>query len=155
MGSSSEGRALLPGRIWVTALKRKPLSGPFKPLLDASAAPAWAPIVRGRRHLDLAKALLKDFGTLWETEQNPAERRKLIATLFEQIWQKDGSIVAVKPRSAFASYFTTVEKARSKHPKGGPNSGVTKAGATGLEPATSAVTGQRSNLLSYAPAIDR
>ena len=28
-----------------------------------------------------------------------------------------------------------------------------KAGATGLEPATSAVTGQRSNLLSYAPAI--
>ena len=27
------------------------------------------------------------------------------------------------------------------------------AGATGLEPATSAVTGQRSNLLSYAPAM--
>jgi hypothetical protein len=26
-------------------------------------------------------------------------------------------------------------------------------GATGLEPATSAVTGQRSNLLSYAPAV--
>jgi site-specific DNA recombinase len=29
------------------------------------------------------------------------------------------------------------------------------AGATGLEPATSAVTGQRSNLLSYAPAFAR
>jgi hypothetical protein len=29
------------------------------------------------------------------------------------------------------------------------------AGATGLEPATSAVTGQRSNLLSYAPANAR
>jgi hypothetical protein len=29
------------------------------------------------------------------------------------------------------------------------------AGATGLEPATSAVTGQRSNRLSYAPAIAR
>src|SRR5207244_74015 len=28
-----------------------------------------------------------------------------------------------------------------------------EAGATGLEPATSAVTGQRSNRLSYAPAI--
>ena len=32
-------------------------------------------------------------------------------------------------------------------------SSVPKAGATGLEPATSAVTGQRSNQLSYAPAL--
>jgi hypothetical protein len=50
--------------------------------------------------LDRAKALLEDFGTLWQAEQDPIERRKLIATLFEQIWQKDGAIVAVKPRSA-------------------------------------------------------
>jgi hypothetical protein len=47
--------------------------------------------------LDRAKALLEDFAKLWETEQDPAERRKLIAMLFEQIWQKDGLIVAVKP----------------------------------------------------------
>ena len=32
-----------------------------------------------------------------------------------------------------------------------PDSEVTIAGATGLEPATSGVTGQRSNQLSYAP----
>ena len=38
-------------------------------------------------------------------------------------------------------------------PKSRADDAVTKAGATGLEPATSAVTGQRSNLLSYAPAI--
>ena len=41
----------------------------------------------------------------------------------------------------------TVAKARRDGRKCG------EAGATGLEPATSAVTGQRSNLLSYAPAI--
>ncbi len=41
----------------------------------------------------------------------------------------------------------------AQRPKTRPKSGVTKAGATGLEPATSAVTGQRSNQLSYAPAF--
>ena len=55
--------------------------------------------------------------------------------LFEQIWQKDGAIVAVKPGLAFARYFTTVEEARSKRPKAGLNSGVTKAGATGVQAA--------------------
>jgi hypothetical protein len=40
--------------------------------------------------LDRAKALLEDFGTLWQAEQDPVERRKLIATLFEQIWQRTG-----------------------------------------------------------------
>jgi DNA invertase Pin-like site-specific DNA recombinase len=101
--------------------------------------------------LDRAQALLKDFARFWEAEPDPAERRKLIATLFEHVWQKDGSIVAVKPQAAFAKYFVAANEARTKHPKADRKSGATKAGATGLEPATSAVTGQRSNQLSYAP----
>ncbi len=36
--------------------------------------------------------------------------------------------------------------------KAPPQQGLSGTGATGLEPATSAVTGQRSNQLSYAPA---
>jgi hypothetical protein len=37
--------------------------------------------------------------------------------------------------------------------KAPPQQGLSGTGATGLEPATSAVTGQRSNQLSYAPAM--
>jgi hypothetical protein len=38
----------------------------------------------------------------------PAERRKLLAQLFDRVWQDGGSIVAVKPRAPFARYFATV-----------------------------------------------
>jgi hypothetical protein len=102
--------------------------------------------------LDRARALLDDFAQFWEAEPEAAERRKLLLLLFAQIWAKDGAIVAVKPHAAFAGYFTAVSQARSNPTKSTGNAGVTKAGATGLEPATSAVTGQRSNRLSYAPA---
>ena len=37
--------------------------------------------------LDQAAALLADFGRFWEIEPSPAERRKLIAQLFERIWE--------------------------------------------------------------------
>jgi len=30
-----------------------------------------------------------------------AERHRLLTTLFEQVWQDDGTIVVVKPRGAF------------------------------------------------------
>ena len=103
--------------------------------------------------LDRAAAILEDFTRFWEAEPEPAERRKLVLSLFEQVWQKDGQIVAVKPHHAFASYFTAASEVRPTHPKADANSEATNTGATGLEPATSAVTGQRSNLLSYAPAM--
>ncbi len=103
--------------------------------------------------LDRAQALLGDFARFWRTEPNPAERRMLLTTLFDHIWQDNGQIIAVKPRPAFAPYFKAIDEAKPKPPKANRQRGVTNTGATGLEPATSAVTGQRSNLLSYAPAI--
>jgi hypothetical protein len=55
-----------------------------------------------------AEALLDDFTRFWEIEDAPAERHKLLAQLFERIWQDGGTIVAVKPRTPFARYFQTV-----------------------------------------------
>ncbi len=104
-------------------------------------------------HLDRAQELLGDFATFWHAEPDPAERRKLLASLFDHIWQDTGRIVAVTPRPAFAVYFKAIDQARPTRPTGRPKGGVTKAGATGLEPATSGVTGRRSNQLSYAPAF--
>jgi site-specific DNA recombinase len=95
-------------------------------------------------HLDRARQVLEDFARFWDTEPKPAERRKLLAELFQTIWQKDGQIVAVKPQSPVAPYFTTIrdiQETEAKDPKDGADSEVTKAGATGLEPATSGVTG--------------
>jgi hypothetical protein len=45
------------------------------------------------------------------------------------------------------TYFQALDTAQSRW-----EGSVPKTGATGLEPATSAVTGQRSNQLSYAPS---
>ncbi len=98
--------------------------------------------------------LLEDFARFWEAEPDPEERRKLIATLFEHIWQRDGAIVAVKPQAAFARYFVAANEARAKHPKADPKSGVTKAGATGVSPGLS--TPRRAGHRSMArPAVDR
>ena len=60
--------------------------------------------------LDQAAALLADFARFWEIEPSPAERRKLIAQLFERIWEHDGAIVAVKPNKAFAQYFEEADR---------------------------------------------
>jgi hypothetical protein len=103
--------------------------------------------------LDRAQALLEDFARFWDAEPEPIERRKLILSLFAQVWAKDGQIVAVKPNTAFESYFTAASEAQGKHPKSRATDEATIAGATGLEPAASGVTGRRSNQLSYAPAL--
>ncbi len=48
--------------------------------------------------IERADAILRDFARFWEVEPKAAERRKLIASLFDRVWQDEGRIVAVKPR---------------------------------------------------------
>ncbi len=40
----------------------------------------------------------------------PAKRRRLLLSLFEQVWEDDGQIVAVKPRSGLVPYFQAAAK---------------------------------------------
>ena len=68
----------------------------------------------------------------WDAEPNPAERRKLLLSLFAQVWAEDNRIVAVKPNTAFAHYFTAASKVRNQHPKADAGDEATKAGATGV-----------------------
>ncbi|HEY5193844.1 MAG TPA: recombinase family protein [Solirubrobacteraceae bacterium] len=52
-----------------------------------------------------AEEVLANFGSFWDREQAPAERHRLLSSLFEHVWQDKGRIVFVKPRSAFVPYF--------------------------------------------------
>jgi hypothetical protein len=94
--------------------------------------------------LEQARKVLDDFGIFWRLETDPDAKRQLLGLLFEKVWLDERRVVAVQPKPAFASFF--------RHPHRKPlQKGVQRAGATGLEPATSGVTGRRSNRLSYAP----
>ena len=73
--------------------------------------------------LEQAAALLADFSRFWEIEPSHAERRKLLASLFERIWEQGGTIIAVKPRAPFARYFTAAEQLRRHQDQGGAESG--------------------------------
>jgi len=74
------------------------------------------PAVNGRR--------LSDFAHVWQLEDDPAERRRLLGILFNRVWQDGGMIVAVKPREAFLRYFQTADElARRREKKRGVKSG--------------------------------
>ncbi|MBA3736756.1 MAG: hypothetical protein H0W90_16460 [Actinobacteria bacterium] len=60
--------------------------------------------------LDQAEVVLADFGRVWELEHDASKRTRLVATLFDQIWQDGGTIVAVKPREPFVRYFQTADE---------------------------------------------
>ena len=50
--------------------------------------------------------------------------RKLLAMLFDRVWQDGGTIVAVKPREAFLRYFEAADElARRRERKRGVKSG--------------------------------
>lgn len=61
--------------------------------------------------IDRARELLGDFGRFWDLETEPAERRKLLLSLFEQVWAQDSQIVAVQPHGAFLPYFQAADQA--------------------------------------------
>ena len=74
--------------------------------------------------LDKAEEVLADFGRIWALEDDPAKRRRLLATLFDRVWQDGGTIVAVKPREAFLRYFKAADElARRREKKRGVKSG--------------------------------
>jgi DNA invertase Pin-like site-specific DNA recombinase len=60
--------------------------------------------------IDRARALLGDFRSFWDLETEPAERRKLLLSLFEQVWAHEGQIVAVQPHDAFLPYFDAADE---------------------------------------------
>lgn len=77
--------------------------------------------------LEKAEQVLGDFTRFWHAEPSAAERRKLLATLFDRIWRDDGHLVAVKPHPAFARYFETAEsRAGTRGVKSGSDGGQTR-----------------------------
>ncbi len=95
--------------------------------------------------LDKAEELLADFARVWELENDPAKRRRLLATLFDRVWQDGGTIVAVKPREAFLRYFQTADElARRRQKKRG-----VKSGSDGTRSLSLHLTRSRSDDLSF------
>src|SRR3954471_18716562 len=77
-----------------------------------------------------------------------ANLRGTLTYLHERL---DGAIIATRIR-AFPTTAVGADRAIRRSALGMPAlQGIREAGATGLEPAASGVTGRRSNQLSYAP----
>jgi Recombinase zinc beta ribbon domain len=87
------------------------------------------PAERRNELLDQLQRLqdLDEFPRFWDLETDPVERRKLLLSLFEQIWAQNGWIVAVQPHDDFLPYFQAIKHTSAPV--------VPKTGATGVEAA--------------------
>jgi hypothetical protein len=81
--------------------------------------------------LDRAQELLGDFARFWHAEPNPAERRKLLASLFDHIWQDNGRIVAVKPRPSVRPLLQGHRPSQTKTTESRPETRGDKSGSDG------------------------
>jgi hypothetical protein len=75
---------------------------------------------------DRARALLDEFPRFWDLETDPVERRKLLLSLFEQIWAQNGRIVAVQPHDDFLPYFQTKHTSAPGGAEDGSDGGRTR-----------------------------
>jgi hypothetical protein len=73
--------------------------------------------------IERAKELLGDFSSFWELETEPAERRRLLVSLFAQVWAQEGRIVAVQPHEDFLPYFQAASRCRKQGIRRGAESG--------------------------------
>ncbi len=81
--------------------------------------------------LDRAQELLGDFARFWHAEPNPAERRKLLASLFDHVWQDNGIIVAVKPRPSIRPLLQGNRPGQTETPESRPETRGDKSGSDG------------------------
>ncbi len=88
--------------------------------------------------LDEADELLAKFADFWDTEPAPAER----SASSPPSSTESGKTVASSSPPSRAHPFSATSKPPTSSRGGEQDGGVSKAGATGLEPATSGVTGR-------------
>jgi hypothetical protein len=116
--------------------------------LSALERPATSFVTTGERILELVKRA----GILYKT-QDPAEQRRLLESVLSNCTFDRGSVCPTykKPFDLFVRGNENGEwwgPQRADSARWGA-----MAGSTGLEPAASAVTGQRSSQLNYDPKI--
>jgi hypothetical protein len=114
-----------------------------------------------------AEELLRDVAHVWELEDDPANRRRLLEALFDRVWQDDGTIVAAKLREPFLRDFPTAHdlarrRKNKRGVKGGSDGTRTRdlrrdrpARGNRRRPATTRNTGCSRHFLDSRTSYDR